>query len=94
MVFVKDKDELKIRGDMQKKFNKKLKNVSMFENSTLHRFKKNYIDTMVKKKKIHDRLAYIEKVSASINETGDKEKIKNKINKKSLDMYNAFVKLT
>ena len=66
----------------------------MFENSTLHRFKNNYIDTMVKKKKIHDRLAYIEKVSASINETGDKEKIKNKINKKSLDMYNAFVKLT
>jgi hypothetical protein len=30
MAFVKDKEELKIRGDMQKKFNKKLKNVTMF----------------------------------------------------------------
>lgn len=48
---------------------------------------------MVKKKKIHDRLAYIEKVSASINQTGDKEKLKNIINKKSLEMYNAFVRL-
>lgn len=35
---------------MQKKFNKKLKNVSMFEDTTLHRLKKNYLDTMVKKK--------------------------------------------
>lgn len=94
MAFVKDKDELKIRGDMQKKFNKKIKNVSMFENSTLNRFKKNYIDTMLKKKKIHDRLAYIEKVSASINETGDKEKLKNKINKRSLEMYNSFMRLS
>jgi hypothetical protein len=49
---------------------------------------------MVKKKKIHDRLAYIEKVSASINETGDKEKVKNKINKKSLDLYNTFMRLS
>jgi hypothetical protein len=48
---------------------------------------------MVKKKKIHDRLAYIEKVSASINET-DKEKVKNKINKKSLDLYNTFMRLS
>ena len=49
---------------------------------------------MVKKKKIHDRLAYIEKVSASINETGDKEKLKNKINEKSLDLYNTFLRLS
>ena len=49
---------------------------------------------MLKKKKIHDRLACIEKVSASINQTGDKEKLKNKINKRSLEMYNAFMRLT
>ena len=35
---------------MQNKFNKKLKNVSMFEDNTLNRLKKNYLDTMVKKK--------------------------------------------
>lgn len=67
LAFGKDKDELKLRGDMQKKFTKKLKNVSMYEDSTLKRFKKSYVDTMVKKKEIHDRLNYIEKVSASIN---------------------------
>ena len=70
LAFGKDKDELKLRGDMQKKFTKKLKNVSMYEDSTLKRLKKSYVDTMVKKKEIHDRLNYIEKVSASINETG------------------------
>jgi hypothetical protein len=48
---------------------------------------------MLKKRKIYDRLAYIEKVSASINETGDKKKLINKINKKSLDIYNAFIRL-
>ncbi len=57
---------------MQRNFNKKLKNVSMFEDSTLNRLKKGYIDSMVRKKVIHDRLTYIEKVSASINQSGDK----------------------
>jgi hypothetical protein len=44
---------------MQKRFTKKLKNVSMFEDSTLKRLKTTYIDTMSKKRQIHDRLNYI-----------------------------------
>ncbi len=46
----KDKDEFKTRNDMQRKFTKKLKNVSTFEDSNLKRLKQNYIDTMVKKR--------------------------------------------
>lgn len=49
---------------------------------------------MVKKKHMHDRLTYIEKVGASIYETGDKQKLKNKINKNSLEMFDAFLRLT
>jgi len=52
---------------MQKKFNKKLNNVSMYEDTTLLKYKRNYLDSMIKKKDIFDRLNYIEKVSASIN---------------------------
>jgi len=51
---------------MQRKFNKKLKNVSMFEDSSLNKLKRNYINTMVRKKQMHDRLTYIEKIGSSI----------------------------
>lgn len=59
LAYSKDKEEFKERKDMQRKFNKKLKNVSMFESSSLSKLKKNYMNTMVKKKQMHDRLAYI-----------------------------------
>lgn len=94
MAYSKDKDQIKIRGQMQKKFNNKLKNVSMFENTTLSRLKKNYISTMVKKRQIHDRLTYIQRVGGSIMMTGDKQGQKNRINRRSLQMYNNFIRLT
>ena len=78
---------------MQRKFNKKLKNVSSFEDSTLSRFKKHYLDSMVKKKCIHDRLNYIEKVGCSINTTGEIEKNKNVKNKSTLELYEYFTKV-
>ncbi len=46
----KDKDEFKTRNYMQRKFTKKLKNVSIFEDLNLKRLKQNYIDDMVKKR--------------------------------------------
>lgn len=67
MAFIKDKQEIKLRSEMQKKFNKKLNNVSMYEDNTLVKCKKNYLDSMIKKKEIFDKLNYIEKVGASIN---------------------------
>jgi hypothetical protein len=59
---------------MQKKFDKKLKNVSMFEGTTLSRLKRNYISSMVKKKAIHDKLNYIERVGQSVNGVGHIER--------------------
>jgi hypothetical protein len=50
MAFSKDKDELKTRADMQKRFKKNLKNVSIFENSALKKFRNNYVEMMMKKK--------------------------------------------
>jgi hypothetical protein len=35
---------------MQKNFAKKIKSINMYEESTLKRMKKTYLDTMVKKK--------------------------------------------
>lgn len=51
---------------MQKKFTKKIKNVSMFESSALAKFKKTYVFSILKKKEINNRLNYIEKVSSSV----------------------------
>ena len=56
MAYLKDKDEYKQRNQMQKKFSKKLENVSIYEENTLGRLKKGYIHSMIKKKEIHDRL--------------------------------------
>ena len=70
MAFFKDKDELKLRGDMQRKFTKKLKNLTMYEDNTLKRLKKTYLDAMVKKRQINDRLNEIEKLNVSIDATG------------------------
>jgi hypothetical protein len=39
MAFTKDKEEIKIRNEMQKKFSKKLKNISNYESSSLNRLK-------------------------------------------------------
>lgn len=66
LAYSKDKEEIKERKDMQRKFNKKLKNASMFENSSLNNLKKNYMNTMVRKNRMHDRLAHIEKIGSSI----------------------------
>ena len=41
------------------KFNKKIKNATVHEESSLKRLKKTYLETMVKKKEIHDRLTEI-----------------------------------
>lgn len=42
---------------------------------------------------MHDRLAYIEKLSASIYQAEDKEKEKNRTNKATLRLYKNFEKL-
>lgn len=42
LAYIKDKEEIKLRNEMQKKFSKKLKNVSSYECSSLGRLKKNY----------------------------------------------------
>ena len=39
MAFAKDKEEVKIRNEMQKKFGKKLKNISNYESTSLTRSK-------------------------------------------------------
>jgi protein associated with RNAse G/E len=49
LAFIKDKEEIKLRNDMQKKFSKKLKNVSNYENSSLAKLKKNYAEIAIKK---------------------------------------------
>lgn len=54
--FCKDKDEFKIKAEMQKRFKRNLKNISMFENSALKRFRNNYIELIMKKKQINERL--------------------------------------
>lgn len=69
---------------MQKRFTKKLKNLTMYEDTTLKRLKKTYLDTMVKKRQINDRLNDIEKLNASIDATEEKEKIINTKNTKTV----------
>jgi len=39
MAFAKEKEEVKIRNEMQKKFGKKLKNISNYESTSLTRSK-------------------------------------------------------
>lgn len=56
---------------MQKKFNKKLKNMEQIEDSSLARMKKHYVDNVLRRKEIFDKLNYIEKIGQSIDEYGD-----------------------
>lgn len=56
---------------MQKSFNSKLQNVSLFEDSSLASLKKKYLTTMIRKKQIHSKLNFIEKVRSSINRSED-----------------------
>ena len=57
---------------MQKSFNSKLQNVSLFEDSSLASLKKKYLTAMVRKKEIHNKLNFIEKVRNSINRSEDR----------------------
>ena len=52
MAYGKDKDEIKLRNEMQKKFHFKMKNLSIFEDINLKKMKKNYIELMQRKKVI------------------------------------------
>lgn len=59
----------------------------------MNKLKETYVNVMVRKRRMHDRLAYIEKLSASIYQTEDKEREKNRINKETLQLYKNFEKL-
>lgn len=49
LAYVKDKEEIKLRNEMQKKFSKKLKNVNSCEKNSLTRLKTSFAETMLKK---------------------------------------------
>lgn len=53
LAYIKDKEEIKLRNEMQKKFSKKLKNVSSYESSSLGRLKRNYAEGVMKKQEIY-----------------------------------------
>ena len=57
---------------MQKSFNSKLQNVSLFEDSSLAGLKKKYLTAMVRKKEIYNKLNLIQKVRDSINRSEDR----------------------
>lgn len=63
LAHIKDKEEIKLRNEMQKKFSKKLKNVSSYESSSLGRLKRNYADGVVKKQEIFEKLVNSQKIS-------------------------------
>ena len=63
LVHIKDKEEIKLRNEMQKKFSKKLKNVSSYESSSLGRLKRNYAEGVVKKQEIFEKLVNSQKIS-------------------------------
>ena len=63
LVHIKDKEEIKLRNEMQKKFSKKLKNVSSYESSSLGRLKRNYAEGVLKKQEIFEKLVNSQKIS-------------------------------
>lgn len=68
LAYIKDKEEIKLRNEMQKKFSKKLKNVSSYESSSLGRLKKNYAEGVMKKQEIFEKLVDSQKISENVEE--------------------------
>ena len=68
LAYIKDKEEIKLRNEMQKKFSKKLKNVSSYESSSLGRLKKNYAEGVMKKQEIYEKLMDSMKISENVEE--------------------------
>jgi len=93
LAFGKDKEEIKIRSDMQRKFHSKLKNISIFEDMSLSRLKRNYVEQMQKKQDIYERLSGIEKLNTSILEYHDNERQKKCKNYKTGQMFQRLVDL-
>lgn len=56
LAYCKDREELKIRNEMQKKFGKKIKNISNYELSSLRRSKEYYIENQLRKNEVYNKL--------------------------------------
>ena len=89
LALAKDREEIKIRNEMQKKFSKKLKNVSSYEHTSLARMKKQYAQNVVRKQDIFERLVLTQAMTANFAEMGNlkaAEKEKEAVNSEQLQL--------
>lgn len=63
LALAKDREEIKITNEMQKKFKKKLKNVSAYESGGLSRTKCTYIEEQLRKEEAYKKLLVSEKMA-------------------------------
>lgn len=56
MALSKDKEEIKLRNEMQKKFGKKLKNISNYESTSLIRSKELHVDAHLRRNDVYRKL--------------------------------------
>lgn len=78
---------------MQKKFNKKLKNVSNYETSGLTRAKNNYIETQLRQEEAYKKLILSQKTAQNGEEMALLLTVKEKLDANNLALQQSFFEL-